>query len=82
MIFLITKVNSPVQGKDPTVIWSLHRQEDGKPGEVMCRSVESWPTERQTRANINTFKRACSGTSLRFSKVQLKEITPQPEKQP
>lgn len=74
MIFLITKA---VQRDGSSVVaWSLHRTEKGGPGDLICIGPDTWPSERQARANINTFKRATSGTSTRFSKVQVKSVPP------
>jgi hypothetical protein len=50
--------------------WTLCRKEKGEPGDAICRSVESWPTERQCRAAINVAKKAMGG--VRFAQTRVK----------
>lgn len=52
--------------------WALHRKDKDAPnqlGEAICRSVETWPSERQCRAAINTAKRAMQG--VRFAQTRV-----------
>ena len=78
MIFLITKV---YKTHDTTTeydcLWSLHKTEKGKPGEALCRSMTTWPTERQTRAHINQVKTALS-KGARYIKVEVQDVRPDP----
>ena len=75
MIFLIDTV---LRHKDTGVPndydtffrWTLHRKDKGELGEAICRSVESYPTERQCRAAINTAKKAMAG--VRFAQTRVK----------
>lgn len=51
--------------------WTLHRKVKTEVGEAICRSVESWPTEKQCRAAINTAKKAMAG--VRFAQTRVEE---------
>ena len=76
MIFLIETVERIVADdegmavKAERFIWTLHRKEKTEVGEAICRSVETYPTERQCRAAINVAKRAMGG--VRFAQTRVK----------
>lgn len=79
MFFMIRKHEGdegiPDIGVDPVddwYTWTLHRKDKGAPeqlGEALCRSVEYYATERQTRAAINTAKKAMQG--VRFAQTRV-----------
>jgi hypothetical protein len=52
--------------------WTLHRKDrdaEDMLGEAICQSVDSWPTERQCRAAINTAKKSMQG--VRFAQTRV-----------
>lgn len=75
MIFLIEKLEGDdgfgvVAPVPDCYRWTLHRKEKTEVGEAICRSVETWPTERQCRAAINTAKKSMAG--VRFAQTRVK----------
>lgn len=83
MFFLIEtveRVGADAQGKaerQTRHTWTLHRKDKDAEdyiGAAVCRAVETWATEKQTRAAINTAKRAMQG--VRFAQTRVKGAKP------
>lgn len=76
MFFIIEKIEGDdgfgvVAPMPDSYRWTLHRKDKDAPddiGEAICRSVETYASERQTRAAINTAKKAMGG--VRFAQTR------------
>lgn len=77
MFFIITDQPAYDSPRDDAQLhhfysWTLHRKDKNAPGmigEALCRSVDTYPSERQTRAAINTVKKSMQG--VRFAQTRV-----------
>lgn len=75
MFFVIRKHRPPgvtLPSSSDYFNWTLHRKDkeaEDDIGEAICRSVDVFASERQTRAAINTAKKAMGG--VRFAQTRV-----------